>query len=466
MCIPTPGVGIGWICIPLAPTPGGDGRDDNGWTISATATGSPGATYGFTLGGASQKVTVSLTGLSRDMDCRIHENPAPVSGGAVPRSARVHRCPDNFGTWDETWSGVLGAGAHSVRVYPFQRRRTGDYTITVSGDGAGGFIGESASPPPPATNPPSNPSNPSGPSTPSPPSNPSPPSSSLSLPSIPDFELPSGGSVDTTFPAATDGTPPYVYNVSGLPPGISFSGSTRRAAGTLPSVTADIGYNVTYSVTDNASGSASVSFVATVLAPPPPSAPQLSGSVSGRTQTLRWTEPSGGGITRYQLQTRASSAHSWRFSGAGAPSPTSNIAPTARSWSVVTPWTLYRQYQVRATNAFGDGPWSNMVELTTPAAPPPPPPPPPRLSLPSIPNFRLPSAGVVNTTFPAATGGSPAYSYSVSGLPPGITFYPSTRGASGTLPTVSSDTTYTVTYTVTDSANATASVSFTATVVP
>ena len=77
VCIPTPGVGIGWICIPLAPTPGGDGRDDNGWTISATATGSPGATYGFTLGGASQKVTVSLTGLSRDMDCRIHETLPP-----------------------------------------------------------------------------------------------------------------------------------------------------------------------------------------------------------------------------------------------------------------------------------------------------------------------------------------------------------------------------------------------------
>jgi len=90
------------------------------------------------------------------------------------------------------------------------------------------------------------------------------------------------------------------------------------------------------------------------------------------------------------------------------------------------------------------------------------------VSLPSIPNFRLASGRSVNTTFPAATGGRPPYTYSVSGLPPGITFYPSTRGASGTLPTVTADTTYRITYTVRDSTSGlgtgTASVSFTAVV--
>ncbi len=40
-------------------------------------------------------------------------------------------------------------------------------------------------------------------------------------------------------------------------------------------------------------------------------------------------------------------------------------------------------------------------------AEPPSPPPTPALSVPGIPNFRLPSAGVVNTVFPAATGGTP-----------------------------------------------------------
>ncbi len=55
------------------------------------------------------------------------------------------------------------------------------------------------------------------------------------------------------------------------------------------------------------------------------------------------------------------------------------------------------------------------------------------LSLPGLPDFRLPPAGVVDTVFPAATGGAAPYTYSLSGQPPGITFFPGTRVASGTL---------------------------------
>ena len=69
------------------------------------------------------------------------------------------------------------------------------------------------------------------------------------------------------------------------------------------------------------------------------------------------------------------------------------------------------------------------------------PPPPPSLSLPGLPNFRVPSAGVVSTVFPAATGGTPPYAYRLTGLPPGLAFSSSTRRASGTLPTVATDTT-------------------------
>ena len=198
-------------------------------------------------------------------------------------------------------------------------------------------------------------------------------------------------------------------------------------------------------------------FTVNAVAPVPPSAPQLTGAVTGQTQTLTWTTPATGGwITRYQLQTRPSAAHAWVFTGAGTPSPSSHISPSVRSWSIVTPWTLVRQYQVRATNAGGNGAWSNMVELTTP----------PELVLPYIPNFHVPAGGTVNTLFPAATGGTPPYTYSVLGLPPGITFAPSTRIASGTLPDVDVATTYTITYTVTDSASQSDLVTFTATVAP
>ena len=179
----------------------------------------------------------------------------------------------------------------------------------------------------------------------------------LSVPSIPNFRLPSGGAVETTFPAASGGRSPYAYSVSGLPPGISFTPSTRRARGTLPTVWVDTVYTIAYFVTDGAGASASVTFTATVAAA---------------------------------------------------------------------------------------------------AAPP--------LSVPSIPDFRLPSGGAVETTFPAASGGRSPYAYSVSGLPPGISFTPSTRRARGTLPTVWVDTVYTIAYFVTDGAGASASVTFTATV--
>ncbi len=281
-------------------------------------------TYAFTLS-SETKVGVSLTGMSRDMDCRVGSN----------------NCTNRGGTRDDSWSGTLAAGSHSVSVYP-HGGGSGSYTLKVSAAG-----GTTTSPPPP--------------------------------------------------PA------------------------------------------------------------------PPPAAPQLTGTVAGRTQTLNWPEPSSAAaITRYQSQTRASAAHVWRFTTAGSPSPSSNIGASARSWSVTTPAGLVRQYRLRATNSHGDGAWSNVVALTTPSAPPPVSP----LSVPAIPSFRLPSAGVVNTVFPAASGGRTPYRYSVSGLPPGITFFPSTRGASGTLPTVRRNTTYTITYTARDSAATSYSVAFTATVVP
>ena len=295
----------------------------------------------------------------------MNNNPDTGTGGPVARSSsgRAHYCTNWGGTSDDSWSGKLEAGAHSVRVYPY-RGGKGNYTITVSGDGAGGIIGYTSSP------------------TPAP--EPTPPSP-LVCPEIPDFTLPSGNTVNTVFDEATGGTPPYSYGLSGQPPGISFAPATRVASGTLPVVTTDTVYTVTYTCSDDNDETATSTFSATVRAPVRPSAPVLSGSVSGQTQTLTWTAPPGGGITRYQLQTRASAAHAWRFTDAGTPSPSSNIGPSVRSWSMVTPWTLVRHYQVRATNAVGDGAWSNIVELTTPPAPPPP------LSVPGIPNFRLPS---------------------------------------------------------------------------
>ncbi len=71
--------------------------------------------YSFTLG-TSSSVSVSLTGLTRDFDCR------------VKYSYRTN----NWGSEDDSWSGTLGAGTHTVLVYPYGGGGPGDYTLTVA----------------------------------------------------------------------------------------------------------------------------------------------------------------------------------------------------------------------------------------------------------------------------------------------------------------------------------------------
>ena len=105
-------------------------------------------------------------------------------------------------------------------------------------------------------------------------------------------------------------------------------------------------------------------------APPPaapPGAPSLSGLLLGKqTHTLSWTAASSTiPVTRYQMQTRNSSRHGWRYTTAGTPSPSSKFGATVRSWQVTTPPGLHRQYRVRARNDSGYGAWSNVVSLTS-----------------------------------------------------------------------------------------------------
>jgi len=71
--------------------------------------------YSFTLR-SSSRVSVSLTGLTRDFDCRV----------------KYSYCTNNWGSEDDSWSGTLGAGTHTVIVYPYGGGGPGDYTLTVA----------------------------------------------------------------------------------------------------------------------------------------------------------------------------------------------------------------------------------------------------------------------------------------------------------------------------------------------
>jgi hypothetical protein len=70
--------------------------------------------YSFTLSSRSS-VSVSLTGLTRDFDCKV--------GSSF--------CTNRWGSSDDSWSGTLAAGTHTVVVYPYGGGR-GDYTLTVA----------------------------------------------------------------------------------------------------------------------------------------------------------------------------------------------------------------------------------------------------------------------------------------------------------------------------------------------
>jgi hypothetical protein len=71
-------------------------------------------TYDFTLVRGA-RVDVALTNLTIDFDCRVG----------------TRRCTNHWGTRDDSWSGDLGQGNHSVVVYPYDPG-PGDYSLTVT----------------------------------------------------------------------------------------------------------------------------------------------------------------------------------------------------------------------------------------------------------------------------------------------------------------------------------------------
>ena len=258
----------------------------------------------------------------------------------------------------------------------------------------------------------------------------------IGLGSVSDKSGREGTPFSATLSSATGGTPPYTYSISGEPPGLSLSGRTLSGTPTTPG-----SYNVTYSVRDSGSPAqtASRNFTFTVSPPPGPGFGSVSDK-SGREGTPFSTTLSvaTGGTPPY---TYSISGQPPGLSLSGQPgTPT-----TAGSYNVT--------YSVRDRGSPAQSASTSFTFTVAPEG----------IGLGSVSDKSGREGTPFSATLSSATGGTPPYTYSISGEPPGLSL--SGRVLRGT-PTAAGS--YNVTYSVEDSGSPaqSASTSFTFTVAP
>jgi gliding motility-associated-like protein len=223
--------------------------------------------------------------------------------------------------------------------------------------------------------------------------------------------------------AATGGTPGYTYALaagSTLPAGLSLSAS-GAITGT-PSVANTYTFSVVAKDTKNCTATATHNLTVTATLVLTPGA--LPAGITGTVYATQTIPAATGGTGPYT------------YSATGVP-PGLTFNPTTREISGTPTQPGIYTIPVTVVDANGNTLTSNYtIKITDPLV--------------------LPAAtladGTTGTAYPtqvipAATGGTTPYTYSATGLPPGLTFNPSTRAITGT-PTTAG--TYTVPVTVTD----------------
>ena len=247
-----------------------------------------------------------------------------------------------------------------------------------------------------------------------------------------------GQAVSHTLSTASGGTPPYVYAVTGLPTGMSFTPATRLITGT-PAAAGT--HTVTYTVTDDDDAEVSVMFTLTIAAVPV----ALSLSQAGISVTV-------GQSVSESLSTASGGTAPYVYAVTGLPTGMS-FTPATRLITG-TPAAAGTHTVTYTVTDDDDAEASVMFTLTIVAVP-------VALSL-SQAGFSVTVGQAVSRTLSTASGGTAPYVYAVTGLPTGMSFTPATRRITGTPDAVG---THTVTYTVTDDDDAEVSVMFTLTIV-
>ncbi len=122
---------LGFVCIPIAPVPGGVPGDRAGTTTQASV--SKAIDYRVHLRNPA-RITVNLTGMTSDFNCGLshgtpdNEDPPPA---AVSGTGGAKNCTNRTGTADDSWTGLMPAGQSKLTVFP-AGNSTGDYSLTVT----------------------------------------------------------------------------------------------------------------------------------------------------------------------------------------------------------------------------------------------------------------------------------------------------------------------------------------------
>ena len=248
---------------------------------------------------------------------------------------------------------------------------------------------------------------------------------------------------DANLPAATGGTPPYTYAVSGLPPGVTYAAGGLEGAPTKRTTTGTnpVEYTATYTVTDDSGGTdnmAQAQFMITLYAEPAVAAQDDLAFTVGRPVDVTFGPVTGGYAPFDHQLLHWTTGVDVTLDGLTFDSTTGRLSGTP---TTATSGALDVGHGVIDAN-FADSPFTRF-NLTINAAP----------VLAAVTDQTWTVGTPVDFDLPAATGGTTPLTYTLTGtLPAGLTFNDATAtdppSITGTPTTATAATT--LTYTVTD----------------